>query len=163
MTEIVNELLKINRPTFIGFHGYRGEWLHDNPDLTKELLNLSGYWYFPKSIHSTHFKKGNLSFEIEWLNKGVAPAYSTYELKERLIAADGSENIEFLVEDSGNKNWMPKQVSVEKYTINLISIHKGEYQLAIQLFDKKTGKPVDLGLITDIKENDYFILQNLTF
>ena len=163
MTEIVNELLKINRPTFIGFHGYRGEWLHDNPDLTKELLNLSGYWYFPKSIHSTHFKKGNLSFEIEWLNKGVAPAYSTYELKGRLIAADGSENIEFLVEDSGNKNWMPGKVFTEKYVVTIPESQNGEYRMALQLFDKKTDRSVELGLSKDIEENNYFIVQNLTF
>ena len=72
--DVFRNAMKIIRPTYIGFHGYLGEWLSDNPDFTIELLNKCGYWYFPKSINTTQFKNGELSFEIEWLNKGVAPA-----------------------------------------------------------------------------------------
>ncbi|MDZ7608791.1 MAG: hypothetical protein U5K79_25125 [Cyclobacteriaceae bacterium] len=78
------------RPTYVGFHGYLGEWLKDNPDFTIEILNLCGYWYFPKSIKTIEFNSGKLSFEMEWLNKGVAPAYSAYELKGRLIPVGNS-------------------------------------------------------------------------
>ncbi len=67
--DVFRNAVKIIRPTYVGFHGYLGEWLEDNPDFTKEILNLCGYWYFPKSVNTTGYKRGTLSFEIEWQNK----------------------------------------------------------------------------------------------
>lgn len=162
--DVFRNSIKLIRPTYIGYHGYLEEWISDNPDLTKELLNMCGYWYFPKSIHVTQAKGHQLSFEIEWLNKGVAPAYTAYQLKGKLIPADGnSESIEFKIEDSGNKKWMPGVVSIEKYTVTLSGKPKGEYSLAIQLFDTKWETPVEIGLTTDIKVADYFNVQNISF
>jgi len=162
--DIFRNSVKIIRPTYIGFHGYLGEWLTDNPDLTIELLNLCGYWYFPKSINTTHYKNGKLSFEMEWLNKGVAPAYAIYQLKGKLIPVNNtSKSIDFEVEDSGNKNWLPGNISTEKYTVTLSGKPKGECWLAIQLFDKKSEKPVEIGLTENLKNNGYFLIQKLTF
>lgn len=162
--DVFRNAVKIIRPTYVGWHGYLGEWLTDNPDFTKEMLNLCGYWYFPKSINSTPIKNGKLSFEIEWLNKGVAPAYTTYRLKGKLIPVDHSSKIiHFEMEDSGNKKWMPGQTTVEKYTAKLSEEPKGKYSLAIQLFDSKSGKPVEIGLSADLEVEKYFIVQNLSF
>jgi hypothetical protein len=163
--DIFRNSVKVMRPTYIGFHGYLGEWLKDNPDLTTELLNLCGYWYFPKSIHVTECKKGNLSFEMEWLNKGVAPAYATYQLRGKLLpAGNTSGSIDFIVVDAGNRKWMPDQVSTEQYTVNLPENPKaGEYWLALQLFDKKTETPVEMGLKEDLKRGNYYLIQKLSF
>jgi len=162
--QIFRNAMKLIHPTYIGFHGYLGEWLNDNPDLTKELLNLCGYWYFPKTISSTKYKNGELSFEIEWLNKGVAPAYSIFQLKGKLMPVDTSkESIEFVIEDAGNIKWLTDQISLENYKVSIPGNPIGEYQFAIQLYDKKSEMPVDLGLSTGIKNDDYFILQNLFF
>jgi hypothetical protein len=162
--DIFRNAVKIIRPTYVGFHGYLGEWLSDNPDFTEEILNMCGYWYFPKSINSTLYKNGKLSFEMEWLNKGVAPAYSDYQLRGKLMPADSSaESIDFIIENSGNKNWMPGQIFTEKYTAIPDRKPEGDYQLAIQLFDKKSGKPVEIGLSENSKDNDFFLLQKLKF
>jgi hypothetical protein len=162
--DIFRNSVKIIRPTYIGWHGYLGEWLTDNPELTKELLNLCGYWYFQKSINVTKAKGLNLSFEMEWLNKGVAPAYTSYQLRGKLIPTDKTaESIDFVVEDSGNKKWMPDQTIIEKYTVNLSQKPKGEYSLAIQLFDTKWETPVEIGLSTDLKVEEYFKVQNIVF
>ena len=162
--EIFRNAVKIIHPTYIGFHGYLGAWLTDNPDLTIELLNLCGYWYFPKSINLTLYKGRKLLFEIEWLNKGVAPAYTSYQLRGKLIPTEiPAKPIDFEVEDSGNKKWMPGVISTEKYAITLSGKPKGEYWLAIQLFDTKTGKPVDIGLTEDLKSKGYFLIQKLKF
>jgi hypothetical protein len=162
--EVFRNSIKLIRPTYIGFHGYLGEWLADNPDLTNELLNLCGYWYFPKSINVTQAKGQKLSFEIEWLNKGVAPAYNGYELRGKLIPVNNSAKpIDFQIENSGNKNWMPGQVSIEKYAASLTGNPKGEYWLAIQLFDTKSGNPVEIGLAEKLKNSGYFLIQKLTF
>jgi hypothetical protein len=162
--EIFLNSLKLIRPTYIGFHGYLAEWLSDNPDLTNQLLNLCGYWYFPKSINATQYNNGKLSFEIEWLNKGVAPAYRAYQLRGKLIPMDKSaDTIDFTLEDSGNKKWMPNQIIAEKYSGILSEKPKGEYTLAIQLYDKKWDTPVEIGLHKDLKDNEFFLLQKLTF
>ncbi len=162
--DIFRNAVKIIRPTYVGFHGYLGEWLSDNPDFTEEILNMCGYWYFPKSINSTLYKNGKLSFEMEWLNKGVAPAYSDYQLRGKLMPADSSaESIDFIIENSGNKNWMPGQIFAEKYTVIPDRKPEGDYQLAIQLFDKKSGKPVEIGLSENSKDNEFFLLQKLKF
>jgi hypothetical protein len=101
---------------------------------------------------------------MEWLNKGVSPAYSVYQLKGKLIPVDNSsKTINFEIEDSGNKKWMPGQITVEKYSVKLSEKPKGMYKLAIRLFDLKSGKPVEIGLSEDLKDNGYFLLQKLTF
>ena len=162
--DVFRNAVKIIRPTYVGFHGYLGEWLTDNPEFTKEMLNMCGYWYFPKSINSTQYKNGKLSFEMEWLNKGVAPAYTSYQLRGKLIPVNNtSESIDFMVEDSGNKNWMPGRHSTEKYTVTLSGKPKGEYWLAIQLFDIKSEKPVEIGLTENLKHSGYFLIQKITF
>jgi hypothetical protein len=159
--DIFRNAVKIMRPTYVGYHGYLEDWLNDNPDFTKEILNLCGYWYFPKSV-TTEYKNGNLSFEIQWQNKGVALAYNIYQLRGKLIPTDNSsETIFFEIEDSGNKNWMPDEIATENYTVSLPDDLKGSYQFAIQLFDKKSETPVEIGLITDMKKEDYFVIQNL--
>ena len=57
---------------------------------------------------------------------------------------------------------MPDAVSIEKYTVSLSGKRRGEYCLAIQLFDTKSEKPVEIGLTEDLKNNEY-LLQKLTF
>ncbi len=162
--EMFRNAMKLIHPTYIGFHGYLGEWLNENPDLTVELLNHCGYWYFPKSVNTIQYNNGELSIEMEWQNKGVAPAYSVYRLKGKLIPEDtSSKSIEFEIENSGNKNWMPNRISTEKYIVSLPENPKGDYQLAIQLFDEKSGEPVEIGLATDTKAENYFVIQNLSF
>jgi len=161
--EIFRKSMELIHPTYIGFHGYLGEWFSDNPELTNELLNLCGYWYFPKSVHVTEFDNDILTFEIEWLNKGVAPAYHVYALKGMLIPFEiSARTIEFEIEDSGNKNWMPGEIHTVKYNVPLNEKPQGNYQLAIQLFDKKSNKPVDFALKNELKdEKNYFKVAKL--
>jgi hypothetical protein len=98
------------------------------------------------------------------MNKGVAPAYTAYQLKGKLISTDKTaETIDFIIEDSGNKKWMPGQSITEKYTVTLSAKPKGEYWLAIQLFDTKSGKPVEIGLTEDLKFKEYYLMHEHTF
>ena len=160
--DVFRNSIKLIRPTYIGYHGYLEEWIGDNPDLTNELLNLCGYWYFPKSINTILLNNNNLSFEVEWLNKGVAPAYSTYELRGKLIPiSKAGKQIDFLIEDSGNKSWMPGVLTIGKYNVLLDKALKGKYLLAIQLFDKNNQKPVDIGLKEELKHDNYYVLQQI--
>ena len=162
--DVFRNAIKLIHPTYIGYHGYMEEWIADNPELTNELLNLCGYWYFPKSISKPAYKNGEFSFEMEWLNKGVAPAYATYNLKVKLIpSSKKGKTIEFVIEDSGNKSWMPEELSSMKYKAKLLEKPKGEYSVAIQLFDTKSQRPVDIGLDNSLKQENFFVLQTIKF
>lgn len=161
--EVFRNVIETLHATYIGFHGYIGDWYNDNPKLATEMLNLCGYWYFPKTITITDYENGKLSLEIDWLNKGVAPAYNTYSLKGKLIPVNKEENtIEFEIRDSGNKNWMPGEITKEAYQIELLQKPGGKYIFAVQLFDKKSGKPVEIGLSKELKENEFFTIAQVT-
>ena len=162
--EVFKEAMALIRPTYIGFHGYVEEWFKDNPNLTGELLNMCGYWYFPKSITLVKYEEGHLFFNMEWYNKGVAPAYNSYALKGKLIPLNKSkEVVVFEIENSGNKQWMPNKIAPNKYSVSIGANLKGDYELAIQLFDDASQKPVEIGLKLNSKKDNYFVLQNLKF
>lgn len=160
--EIFRNAIRLMRPTYIGYHGYAEEWLNDNPQLTSELLNLCGYWYFPVSATFNGPDDSEMKFSIQWLNKGVAPAYDAFGLKGKLIPLNKkSEPVEFQLADSGNRNWLPGELSTVDYQVSLPGNLEGEYKLAIQLFDKKSGRPVDIGVKKECTEDGFFILHQI--
>lgn len=162
--EIFRNALETEHATWIGFHGYLDVWLKDNPDVTGELLNRCGYWYFPQTVTVVKAENKTLAFDMEWLNKGVAPAYAPYQLKGKLIPNDPSKKtISFLIEDSGNKNWLPGKTAAENYSVKLSDKPKGSYTLAIQLYDTKSNRPVEIGLSEKVKVENYFKLSKVNF
>lgn len=162
--EIFRNAMQLIRPTYIGYHGYAEEWLNDNPQLTNELLNLCGYWYFPVSFKISEIKNMKLAFSINWLNKGVAPAYDTFTLKGKLIPLDSLKNpIHFELDDSGNRKWKPGEVVVTDYITTFSERPEGNYKLGIQLFDLASGKPVEIGVKPEAMEEGYFILDRISF
>ena len=68
--------------TWVGFHGDAREWLSENPELARRLANRMGYWYFPVKIGPREtLRRGRPArVSIEWLNRGVAPAYHHYPM-----------------------------------------------------------------------------------
>jgi hypothetical protein len=162
---VFRNAVKILRPTYVGFHGYIGEWLTDNLEFTNEILNLCGYWYFPESINEIRYKSGKLSFEIEWLNKGLTPAYSMYQLKGKLSRTDKPETpIYFNIQNSGNKNWLPDESYTESYLTDIKGKFKGVYSLAIQLFDTRSGRPVEIGLKEQLRDSEgYYLISDIKF
>jgi hypothetical protein len=124
--------------TYIGYHGYCEEWLADNPDLTNELANRCGYWYFPVSAKlSTILNFGQNLIVIEWLNKGIAPAYNNFDLIFRFESKDLANSFEMKPVDSGNKNWLPGINKTEVYQIEIpSSTKKGDYTLKFKLVDQ---------------------------
>lgn len=155
--EVFINAVKLIHPTYIGYHGYMKEWLEDNPVLTGKLLNLCGYWYFPVSISTNLYKDGVLEFEISWINKGVAPAYKSYQLIGRLIDhIDGTEITSFDIDDSGNMKWMPGVKIVEKYAVPIGHISSGKYDLMLGMYDRETNRIVDFGLNNSLKHDGLY-------
>lgn len=140
--DILRDVLKKMHATYIGYHGYAEDWLAENPDLTRELANRCGYWYFPSEVTTPEkMRRGENSISIEWLNKGVAPAYNQFSLILRFGSEDPKNTIDILVKDSGNMNWLPDKIVKEKYRITIPpEAHKGLYTLSFKLADMSGEK-----------------------
>lgn len=153
--------LDLLHATYIGYHGDAHEWLTDNPDLTVELLNQCGYWYFLHRVQiPENLRTGETySIQMDWENRGVAPAYHPYQLKIRF---DGPE-VKNLELDSENKKWLPKPISdvySETYRITIPeSLRPGPYKLKFKLYSRQEDKDVFIALDPDLldKENYYLI------
>jgi len=51
---------------------------------------------------------------------------------------------------------MPGEKATVTYTVPINNIPKGKYHLSITLFDEKSGRPVEIGLNTELKDADGF-------
>lgn len=144
--DVLRSALKIMHATYIGYHGNPESWLADNPDLTKELANRCGYWYFPvKAIVPAKMKKGENSVSIEWLNKGVAPAYTTFGLLLRFEAEKPENSFDQLIENSGNTTWLPGKTRIEKYVFKIPrEAARGRYKLSFKLIDQTNEAKQDI-------------------
>jgi len=159
--EIMINAVKTLHASYIGYHGFAEEWLKDNPDLTNELANLCGYWYFPiEERHNKVFEKGENIISMKWLNKGVAPAYEDLNIVFRLEKPVNKPFKEFIINNSGNTGWMPGKVAEEEFVLNFDeSIPAGKYILKFKLVNNSYDNPetIDLGLKKECFDNDGFI------
>ncbi len=158
--DIFRRAMETLRATYIGYHGYAEEWLADNPDLTRELANRCGYWYFPKEIsHSSILEKGReQQINIQWVNKGVAPAYVPFLLDFQLSSFDNSSVYTFQ-HDAGNLKWTPGDTIGNHYLLKLpAEMNAGLYSLHVRLYDKTDSVPVELGLSATTQDKDGFYL-----
>lgn len=150
--------LALLHATYIGYHGYADEWLKDNPELTKELLNRCGYWFFLNQVDIPDtLRIGNKNtIQMVWENRGVAPAYHPYVLKIRLV---GRKTIDFELE-SGNRKWMSVStngVYREKYILNIPDeTPPGRYELKIKLYSNEENKDVLIALDPELLDGRNF-------
>jgi len=153
--------LELLHATYIGYHGDAHDWLTDNPELTVELLNRCGYWYF---LHKVEIPDPLIigqedTLRMVWENRGVAPAYHPYVLKIRLV---GPQTVDFKL-DSGNEKWMPVTtdgIHREEYSVTIPEgTPPGRYKLQLKLFSNDENKDVFLALNPDLldAENYYKI------
>ena len=147
--------------TYIGYHGYAEEWLTDNPNLTKELANLCGYWYFPvKAEFNSELSAGKNTLYIEWLNKGIAPAYKPFGLLLRLSEIEKDQHTDVLIKDSGNESWLPDSPTGLEYTYHLPeNMEEGNYLFKFKLIESSFEKyqPIDMGLRKDSFDSEGFV------
>lgn len=159
--EIMRHAIETMHATYIGFHGYAEEWLAENPDLTIELGNLCGYWYFPvKAEFSPRLSKEKNSVTIAWLNKGVAPAYRNYSIVFRFAALNKEQYFDIFIADAGNISWLPGIISESEYSFKLPeNMPKGSYQMKFKLIETNAEPyvPVNLALQKEIFDEDQFV------
>ena len=144
--------------TYIGYHGDANEWLTDNPELTKKLLNRCGYWFFLHSVTIPDVMQSGRpqTVQLAWENQGVAPAYHPYTLMVRLV---GPDNIDFEFE-SGCRKWVPDppgSIYHESYTLRIPrELHPGIYRLKIKLYLKEEEQDVFLALDPELFDDQNF-------
>lgn len=147
--------LELLHATYIGYHGDAHDWLNENPELTDELLNKCGYWYFINKIETPDVLRIGQSNKIRilWENKGVAPAYYPYKIMLRLQAV----SVETFELDAANLQWLPGQTAMVNYDINLPkSCIPGEYTLKLKLYSPDAKEDIQLALDPKRKDADGF-------
>jgi hypothetical protein len=151
--------LQTMRATYLGYHGFLEEWYADNPDLTGELLNRCGYWFFPKKVSYTpRLTKGTpLTFSVEWLNKGVAPAYRPYYL---WVKVEGEKKTHVIhIKDAMPTHWLPGKAATERYSVPLPdNLPPGEYTVKLRLTTAQTqgNRTVEVGVQDHLKDEEGF-------
>jgi len=150
--------LDLLHATYVGYHGYAREWLDDNPQLTVELLNRCGYWFFLHSVRMPETWKSGTStaLTMTWENRGVAPAYEPFQLRLRLC---GPPTLNLNIE-SGNRKWLPlheKKTHEEEYEIDLPQeLKPGDYALQMKLYSPAADRDVLLPLKRDLLDRHGF-------
>jgi len=140
--------------TYIGYHGDAREWLDDNPELTKELLNRCGYWLFPASMElpSTVAAGSVTSFRVTIDNRGVAPPYHPYELRVRL----SGEGVSWVgVVGRADRSWLPgAPIDVRSQLALPGDLKPGRYTVSLGLIDGTSGRdrPVELALVSSARD-----------
>lgn len=138
--------MELAHATYIGYHGYLGEWLADNPDLTVRLANRAGYWYFPVWAIWQHAvgRTGN-KLSVCWFNKGVAPAYNAFALRLHLVS--GTSDTVVTLPEANNRRWMPGETRTEEYVYDIPdACAPGKYGLCIELYDPHLDRRIEVGL-----------------
>lgn len=152
--------------TYVGFHGDARTWLAENPELARRLANRMGYWYFPARVWAPETMATGTAapIRIEWLNRGVAPAYHRYPLSLGLSTPGGDMVHEQAVE-SDNRAWMPDEPVVEAYALDVpAGLPSGTYHLVAGLtFESEDARrPIELGLSQDRRIDGRYRLSEIT-
>jgi len=150
--------LEVLHATYIGYHGDARQWLDDNPQLTGELLNRCGYWFFPLSVDvpAALVPGQSAAVQVAWQNRGVARAYHPYTIVWQL-RGPGTFQAEF---PAGNTRWLPNAAEEpwrETYTLAVPADAKpGEYELRMKLFSPEAKRDVKLPLKAVLLGDDGF-------
>ena len=157
--------LELLHATYIGYHGYAHEWLADNPQFTREMLNRCGYWLFPMTVEvpARATAGTKVPLIVKLANRGVAPTYHAYELRVKLSTDDSKWQY---VVAHADRSWLPGEPIVLQTELPLpAELESGEYQLALGLFDTSgaTARPVEFALQASIRDSDgYYRVGELT-
>lgn len=146
--------LELLHATYIGYHGYAHEWLVDNPDFTREMLNRCGYWLFPVSVTlpSRAVAGAKIPFDLTINNRGVAPPYHPYELRVKL---SGPSTNWVHTAGTAAKSWLPGTNAVCRADLPLpADLPPSHYRVAVGLFDTQSRKPrpVEFALHADLRD-----------
>ena len=152
--DILRGAVNLTHATYLGYHGSAGEWLNDNPDISREMANKVGYWFFLNSITlpETAATGGAGTMTFRWENRGVAPAYHPYRVQLRLEGA-GTRYDQYLLE-ANPEQWLPGPTE-ETYAFSVPSeLPAGEYAVKMKMEDESSSQLIALAFSDAIKDAD---------
>jgi Domain of unknown function (DUF4832)/Beta-galactosidase len=144
--------------TYVGFHGYAGTWLSENPDLAKSLGNYIGYWFFLKNINFSSLELNkSIDLEMVWANKGVAPAYVKYKTHLKFINKNDVAIVyDVDLSDSINPTkWLTGDTKQNASFTLPSSLPKGAYKLQVYLqryINQYDVSNIDLGFKANVDQ-----------
>jgi hypothetical protein len=156
--DYLRKALELLHATYIGYHGLAHEWLADNPELTVDLLNRCGYWYFLNEVRVPDALKTGQTAEVGlvWENRGVAPAYQDFRLVVRLEDASGKVAVEREL-DAGNRTWMPGGPIEARYRVEVPTrVKTGGHTLKVKLVSPAAGRDVLVALKAELRDDAGF-------
>jgi hypothetical protein len=151
--------------TYLGYHGDSQDWLTTNPELTAELLNRCGYWYFATGVATpSEWRQGAANRVVtNWENRGVAPAYRRYNLQYRVQSAATGESVEVLT-NGDTRDWPPGEKATAAARVALPhDFPTGPAALAVRLWSEDEGRSVELAMDAGRRDADgYYRLTEVT-
>lgn len=132
--------LELLHATYLGYHGDARQWLADNPELTRELLNRCGYWLFPLQLElpAAATAGASIPFRLTIANRGVAPTYRPYELRLKVSSARAGH---VAAVGQSDRSWLPGTPIVVQGRLPLAAaLPTDRYAVSLGLFDRSTGK-----------------------
>ncbi len=157
--------LELLHATYIGYHGDAREWLTDNPELTRELLNRCGYWLFPTALELPEKLAAGttVALTLKLENRGVAPPYPPYELRVKLT---GVATEWVYAAGRADKSWLPGKPIILRLELPLpATLRPGEHLLSLGLFDGSSAdaRPVEFALKEAARDtNGYYRVGTMT-
>ncbi|MFZ5832218.1 MAG: DUF4832 domain-containing protein [Planctomycetota bacterium] len=156
--DVFRGALSLLHASYIGYHGYAHEWLAENPELTAELLNRCGYWYFLHKLElpDTWTPGDSQTIHAVWENRGVAPAYQPYDL---VLRFEGPSSADVTL-GAGNRRWIPDangKTYRESYTFDTPrSLKAGPYVLKLKLRSSEADRDVLLAIDAKLLDAENF-------
>lgn len=153
---VLKGAIDLAHATYVGYHGDAKTWFNDNPEITRNLVNRIGYWFFPSSIvFPSNLNAGTFqSIQISWLNRGVAPAYNRYRLQAKLQNKDDTYTQNLI--EANTATWFPDSTHTETYVLQIPpSLPTGSYDFSIALLadTSQNTRKIEIGLKESSKDS----------
>lgn len=142
--------IKQTNATYAGFHYYPVDWYNDgNREITGELVNSLGYWYFPESFTFAETDTG-MKYEVTLSNKGSAKSYNDYSAE--LVLVNGDKTVS--VNDEGFLSSEILPGSFGKAVFEGEMLDSGEWTAYFRMRDAD-GREIKLAMNDECYSADY--------
>ncbi len=131
-------------PSWVTIHHWPREWYEENRELSRQLANKMGYWFFLKTVALPRSVRRGENFltQMVWENRGVAPIYRRYYLTLSLCRADDGREIYRVLHPSLDfRTLAPGQIQVLHPQWRIpTSIPEGKYRLRLGLLPELNAR-----------------------
>jgi hypothetical protein len=120
-----------------------------------------GYRFILRRLEYSKVVKPGTMMPVDmwWLNAGVAPVYSEYDLAMELRSTKSSAIIPIAVDV---RKWLPGDAVFDGSVYLPENLEDGSYDVRIAMLDHRTGKPAIRFAIEGRQEDGWYLAGSLT-